>query len=70
MEKGVVMNLVIVVIEAGSNAAEVGVFHSMFWNVKFWILDLKASLGKGLKDTKEGEEESLEVGSHREDYNP
>ena len=27
-------------------------------------------LGEGLRDVEEGEKEQLEVGSHREDYNP
>ena len=29
----------------------------MFWNVEFQVLDLKVGLGKGLGDTREGEEE-------------
>ena len=44
-------------IGAGDNAAEAGVFYCMLWNIKFWILDLKAGLGKGLRDVGVGEEE-------------
>ena len=58
------------VIGVGDDAAEAGMFYCMFWNVEFWVLDLEAGLGKGLRDMGEGKEERLEVGSHREDYNP
>ena len=64
------MGLIVVVIGAGDNATEAGVFCSVLWNVKFWILDLEASLDKGLRDAGEGEEKWLEVWSHRENYNP
>ena len=64
------MDLIVVVIGAGDNVTEAEVFCSMLWNVKFWVLDLEVSLDKGLRDVGEGEEERLEVGSHREDYNP
>ena len=64
------MGLVVMVIGTGGNVAEAGVFHCMSWNIKFWVLDLEMCLDKGLKDMREGEEERLEVGSHREDYNP
>ena len=70
VEKGVVMDLIVIVIWAGDNATKAGVFCSVFWNVKFQVLDLEASLSQGLRDVKEGEEEQLEVGSHRKDYNP
>ena len=69
VEKCIIMALIVAVIGAGDNATEAGVFCSMLWNVKFWVLDLEAGLGEGSKDMEEGEEEQLEVGSHREDYN-
>ena len=56
VEKGVVMGLVVLVIGTGGNAAEAGVFHGMFGNIKFWVLDLEASLGKSLGDMGEGDE--------------
>ena len=70
VKKGVIMDLIVMVIGVGDNTTETGVFCSMFWNIKFQILDLEASLGQGLRDTGEGEEERLEVGSHREGYSP
>ena len=51
------MDLIVMVIEAADNAAEARVFCSMFWNVKFQVLDLKAGLGKSLEGMREGEEE-------------
>ena len=56
MEKGVIMDLVIVVIGAGDNIAETGVFCCMLWNIKFQVLNLEVSLDKGLRDVGEGEE--------------
>ena len=70
VEKGIIMDLIVVVIGAGGNVTETGVFCSVFWNVKFWVLDLEAGLDKGLEDMRKSEEERLEVGSHREGYNP
>ena len=70
MKKGVVMGLIVAVIGAEDNVTKAGVFCSMLWNIKSWILDLEGSLDKGLKDVGEDEEERLEVGSHRKDYNP
>ena len=70
VEKGVVMDLIVVVIGAGDNVTEAEVFCCIFWNIEFWVLDLEAGLGEGLKDVREGEEEQLEVGSHGENYNP
>ena len=69
-EKGVTMGLIVTVIGAGGNVAEVGVFCCMFWNIKFWVLDLEAGLDEGLRDVGEGEEERLEVWSHGEGHNP
>ena len=57
VEKGVIMDLIVMVIGVGDNMAEAKVFCSMFWNVKFQVLDLKASLDKSLEDMREGEEE-------------
>ena len=57
VEKDVIIDLVIIVIGAGDNMAEVGVFHYMLWNIKFQVLDLEVSLDKGLRDVGEGEEE-------------
>ena len=70
VKKGVTMGLLIAVIGAGGSVAEAEVFHCMFWNVKFWILDLEVSLDKGLGDVGEGEEKQLEVWSHGENHNP
>ena len=70
VEKGVVMGSIVMVIGAGDNVTEAGVFCSIFWNIKFQVLDLEAGLDEGLRDTGEGEEEQLEMGSHREGYNP
>ena len=64
------MDLVIIVIGAGNNMAKAGVFCGMLWNIEFQILDLEVSLGEGLGDMREGEEEQLKVGSHGEDHNP
>ena len=64
------MDLIVVVIGAGDNVTEAGVFCCIFWNIEFWILDLEAGLDEGLRDVREGEEEQLEVGSHGENYNP
>ena len=68
VEKGVIMDLVITVIGAGGNMVEAGVFCCVFWNGKFWVLDLEVSLGEGLGDVREGEEERLEVWGHWEDH--
>ena len=57
VEKDVVMGLIVAVIEAGDNATETGVFCSMLWNVKLWVLDLEAGLDKSLGDAGEDEEE-------------
>ena len=57
VEKGVVMGLIVVVIEAEDNVIKAEVFCCVFWNVKFWVLDLEAGLGEGLRDVGEGEEE-------------
>ena len=70
MENGIIMNLIVTVIGTGGNVADAVMLHNVFWNVKFWVSDLEAGLGKGLGDTREGEEEQLEVGSHGENYNP
>ena len=51
------MGLIVAVIGAGGNVAEAGVFHCIFWNIKFQILDLEAGLGEGLGDIGEGKEE-------------
>ena len=64
VEKGVVMGLIVAVIGVGDYAAEAGVFCYVFLNIEFWVLDLEVSLGEGLRDVGEGEEESLEMGSH------
>ena len=56
VEKGVIMDLIVMIIGARDNITEVGVFCSMFQNVKFWVLDLDKGLDKGLRDTGEGEE--------------
>ena len=70
MEKGVVMDLIVIVIGVGDNMAETGVFCSVFQNVKFQVLDLEVGLDKSLENTRESEEEWLTVGSHGEDHNP
>ena len=56
VKKGVTIGLIIVVIGAGGSVAEAEVFHCVFWNVNFWVLDLEVSLGKSLEDMREGEE--------------
>ena len=50
------MSLIVTVIGAGDNVTKAGVFCCVFWNVKFQILDLEASLSKGLRDKGDGEE--------------
>ena len=57
VEKGVIMDLIVVMIGAGDNATEAGVFCCMFWNIEFWVLDLEAGLGEGLRDVREDEKE-------------
>ena len=57
MEKGVVMDLIVIVIGVGDNMAETGVFCSVFQNVKFQVLDLEVGLDKSLENTRESEEE-------------
>ena len=63
------MSLVVLVIGAGGNAAEAEMFHGVFGNVKFWVLDLEMGLSKSLEDVGEGEEKQLKRGSHEEDHN-
>ena len=50
VEKGVIMNLVITMRGAGGNAVKAGVFHSMFGNIKFWVLDLEVGLSESMRD--------------------
>ena len=57
VKKGIVMSLIVVVIGAGDNVTEVGVFYCVFWNIEFQVLYLEAGLGEGLGDVGEGEEE-------------
>ena len=57
VKKGIVMSLIVVVIGAGDNVTEAGVFYCVFWNIEFQVLYLEAGLGEGLGDVGEGEEE-------------
>ena len=57
IKKGIVMDLVVLVIEAEDNVAEAKVFYGMSRNIKFQVLDLKVDLGEGLGDTEEDGEE-------------
>ena len=57
VEKDVVIGLIVMVIGAGDDVAEAGMFCCIFWNVEFWVLDLEAGLGEGLRDMEEGKEE-------------
>ena len=57
VEKGVVMELIVMVIGAGDNVTEAKVFCCMFWNVEFHVLDLEVGLDEALKNAGEDEEE-------------
>ena len=53
IKKGIVMDLVVLVIEAEDNVAEAKMFYGMSRNIKFQVLDLEVDLGEGLEDTGE-----------------